>query len=214
MILPSKKVLSVFVVIAALVASIIIAFGRDKTSSAVNFASNLVAGDKVSIPENPSWQNELGVVGENQEQIQTESGTTTEETTTDVISRTLIANYLALKQSDKLDNISAQELVDKTLEYIEKSGGEVVKITQLNIIPDNGKETMASYGENLGNILKSNKPKEVKKELEIIKKAAEQLYGEGATIFTQSIRATNSFIIKNNIVYKQNSGGYYLLYGI
>jgi hypothetical protein len=33
-------------------------------------------------------------------------------------------------------------------------------------------------------------------------------------MFTQAKQATNAFIIKNNIIYKQGSGGYYLLYGI
>ena len=41
-----------------------------------------------------------------------------------------------------------------------------------------------------------------------------QLYGDGITIFTQALKATVVFIVQNKIIYKQGSGGYYLLYGI
>ncbi|MEK7539273.1 MAG: hypothetical protein AAB595_01350 [Patescibacteria group bacterium] len=281
MILPSKKVLSIFILTVALVAAIIIAFGRDKSSEAINFASNLVVGEKVSIPENPDWQNELGGVTMNAELVQEENASTT-ETTTDTISKTLVLNYLALKQSGSLDTMSAQKLIDQTLDYIGKIGGQVVLVSNLNTIPDNDKQTITEYGENLGKILKYNKPKETKNEIEIATKAviskdqnkineldsiiavyqkisdelikmpvpktfikahldmingmnsialalkemkevvndpfrglkAMQLYQEGTTMFTQSERATRLFINQNKIIYKQGSGGYYLLYGI
>jgi hypothetical protein len=280
--MPSKKVLSIFILTAALVISIIIVFGRDKSSSAINFASNLVAGEKLSIPENPNWQNELGGVTTNIEPIQTNSGTSTGETTTDTISKTLISNYLALKQSGTLDATSAQKLVDQTVSLFDQLGDKIVLNTNLNIIPDNGKQSITDYGEKLGMILKTNKPKEIKDEREIIKLSVSsrdpskmndldsiiavyenianelikmpvpktfvkahldmtngvkgmamalkevktvfddpmkslqtiQLYKEGATIFTEAKQATNVFIINNNIIYKQSSGGYYLLYGI
>lgn len=281
MILPSKKVLSIFILTAALVASIIITFGKDKTSSAVNFASNLVAGDKVSIPENPNWQDELGVVGSDTSLLQ-ENSTTTEETTTDVMSRTLMANYLAMRQNNSLDNTSAQKLIDQTLAYVENTGGQTITASQLNVVADNGRISVAEYGDNLGNILKNNKPKDTKNEIEIIKAAlssedsskmddlnsiitvyekiayalikmpvpktfvkahldvvnsimgitsalkqmkimftdpikglsAMQTYQQSAILFAQVIGAINEYIKQNNIVYKQNSGGYYLLYGI
>ncbi|KKQ77641.1 MAG: hypothetical protein A3A96_03175 [Candidatus Zambryskibacteria bacterium RIFCSPLOWO2_01_FULL_39_39] len=282
--MPSKKVLSIFILTTALVGAIIIAFGRDKSSTAINFASNLVAGEKLNIPENPNWQNELGEVSQNTEGVQAkeEVGAGGEETATDTISKTLISNYLALKQNGSLNQESAQKLVDQTANLASQLGGEVTLETKLNIISDGGKQTMIDYGENLGNILRNNKPQEVKNELEIIssavssrdpskteelntiiavyEKSAEdliempvpqtfvkahldmvngiigmaialkemrtvfsdpikslssmQLYKEGLTIFIQAKQATNVFIIKNNIVYKQGSGGYYLLYGI
>jgi hypothetical protein len=280
--LPSKRVLSVFILAAALVAAIIIAFGRDKASSAINYASNLVIGEKISIPENPNWQNELGRVGVDATLIQTEESTTTPETTTDIVSKTLMTNYLALKQSGKLDQESAQKLIDQTVDYLNKTDNQVIRTTQLNIIVDNGKKSVTDYGENLGNILKKNRPKEIIDEREIISAAvnsrdiskineldaviavyekiadelikmpvpqtfvkahldlvngakgmalalteikavfsdpvkglqAMQLYTDGVTIFTQAIKATVVFISQNNIVYKQDSGGYYLLYGI
>jgi hypothetical protein len=154
--------------------------------------------------------------------------------------------------------------------------------TKLNIVPDNGKQSIIDYGENLGNILKNNKPERVADERKIISDSvsskdsskineldsvitvyekiandliempvpqtfvkahlditngakamaialtkmktvfndplkslsAMQLYQGGMTLFMQAKQATNTFIIKNNVIYKQSSGGYYLLYGI
>ncbi len=280
--LPSKKVLSVFILTVALIATIIIATGKGKSDEAINFASNLVAGDKVSVPENSGWQSELDAVAENTGVTQTESGETGSKTTTDTISQTLMSNYLALKQSGTLDQESAQKLIDQTLDYIDKTGGQVALVSELVVISDNGKETMTNYGENLGNILKNNKPKETKNEIEIAANAitskdqskmeeldsiiavyqkianelagmpvprtftkahldmvngmngivlalkemkgilndpfkglrAMQLYQESGNMFAQSREATILFIKQNNIIYKQGSGGYYLLYGL
>ncbi|MEK7116639.1 MAG: hypothetical protein AAB837_00550 [Patescibacteria group bacterium] len=173
MILPSKKVLSVFILTAALVVAVIVAFGRDKSSEAINFASNLVAGEKVSVPENPNWQNELSQVKTNAEPAQIESNTSTPETATDTISKTLMSNYLALKQSGTLDAASAQKLVDQTANFVNQLGSNVVLDTKLNIIPDNGKQTITDYGENLGSILRNNKPAYEESEMDIVKKALE-----------------------------------------
>jgi len=168
-ILPSKKVLSIFIITIALVASIIITFGKDKSSTAINFASDLVAGEKISIPENPNWQNELGGVTTNTTLNQTEENTSSPETTTDTISKSLMSNYLALKQSGTLDATSAQKLVDQTMDYIGKTSGSLnIETPKLNIIPDNGKQSVFDYGENLGMILKTNKPKGSENEITIL----------------------------------------------
>jgi hypothetical protein len=282
--LPSKKVLSVFILVAALVVSIIVAFGRDKASSAINFTSNLVVGDKVLMPENPNWQNELGKVSASAAITKTEESTSTEETLTDVVSRTFMSNYLALKESGNLSSSSAQDLIDKTLEYIghTETGGQAVQVSQLNVVADNGKQSVMDYGENLGMILKINKPKDPKEGLSIFSQAVQsnspskineldgiiavyqkvagelvkmpvpktfvkahlditngvkggiialtemkavfsdpfkglsavQLYQNSVITFTQAFRATNDFLKQNNVVYKQGSGGYYLLYGL
>ena len=280
--LPSKKVLSIFILVVALVAAIIIAFGRDKSSESINFVNNLVAGDKVTIPENPNWQAELGNVAANIDPAQIEDDIPIGETATDIVSRSLISNYLALRQSGNLDQESAQKLIDQTVDYVGKTNLQIEKITQLNVISDNGNQSITDYGENLGNILKRNKPTEVKNELEIITQAIEsrdsikineldniitvyekittelikmpvpktfvkahldmtngmkglaiilteikttfndpirslsslQLYRERVIMFAQAIKATNTFISQNKVIYKQGSGGYYLLYGI
>lgn len=266
----------------ALVGAIIIAFGKDKSSQAINFASNLVAGEKIKIPENPNWQNELGQISPSAGPAQTEETEIGDETATDVVSKTLVSNYLALKQNGTLDATSAQKLVDQTVSLVDQLGDSIVLDTKLNIIPDNGIRTMTDYGERLGLIFKDNKPSKLADEREIIKIAiiskdqskineldniivtyeiiasdlnkmpvpktfvkahldmtngikgmavalkqiktvfsdpikglsAIQLYQEGMIMFMQAKQATNTFILKNNIVYKQGGGGYYLLYGI
>jgi hypothetical protein len=171
-ILPSKKFLSVFILTAAFVAAVILAFGREKSSEVINIASNLTAGDKVAIPENPNWQNELGVLNTNKVINETE-GTSTKETTTDSVSRSLISNYLALKQTGKLDNTSAQKLLDQSVSYIEQSGTQVAKISesQLNIVTDISRQSIFNYGEDLGNILKRNKPASKESEMDIVTEA-------------------------------------------
>lgn len=279
--LPSKKVLSVFILTAALVVAIIIAFGKDKASSAINYTSSLVAGEKVTLPENPNWQNELGSVGTSS-LPQTEDSASSTETVTDTISRTLISNYLALKQSGTLDSTSAQKLVDQTINYIDKTNGQAAAITQLNVVADNGKQSIADYGENLGNIIKNKKLSDVKAEISLLTQIVQsgdqakisqldgpiasyknitdalvkmpvpktfvkahlditngangmalaltqaksvlndplkglmalQLYESSAATLSQAMNAVIVFIKQNNIVYKQGSGGYYLLYGI
>ncbi len=170
--LPSKKVLSVFVIVTSFVISIIIVFGKEKTSSAINYASNLVAGDKIRVSENKNWQNDLQKLNI----INTATSSKDEkETTTDAISRTLISNYLSLKQSGTFDENSSKALVDQTIEYLDKTTDQETFISKLeNVAEDNGRISIAEYGDNLGNILKINKPENVKNELEIITSALSQ----------------------------------------
>lgn len=170
MMLPSKKVLSILILVVALVVSIIIGFGKDKGSKAINLAQNLVVGEKISIPSNPDWQAELGKVT-----IDVKPISTTEEnpdqTTTDAVSVSLVSNYLALKQSGTLDQASAQKLVDQATAYLEKSSGAKINVSNLKIIPDNGIQTMYAYGERLGTIMKTNKPTSNSDEITILKEA-------------------------------------------
>ena len=132
--MPSKKIISVFIVVAALVFAIIIAFGRDKSSVVINVASNLVTGDKISIPENPAWQEELLKANAKAEKVQIENSTSTEETVTDKASIGLISNYLALKQNNKLDSTSAQKLIDQTILYVGQASSPGTKIARSDLI--------------------------------------------------------------------------------
>lgn len=281
MIWPSKKVLSIFILTAGLVGAIIIAFGREKGSEAINFASNLVVGEKISIPENTGWQNELQNIGVATNSVQTTEATTT-QTATDILAQSLMANYLSLKQSGTLDQTSAQKLVDQSVSLFDELQNQADFDIKLNLIPDNGRQTIADYGENLGMILKNNKPAQIINEVEIINEAlntkneaglskldsiittysktandlakmpvpktfekahldifrgikamaislgqiknmfddpvtglsALQIYTVGQNLYFQSMKATVDFINQNKVVYKQSSGGYYLLYGI
>ncbi len=282
MILPSKKVLSLFILATALVTSIILAFGKEKSGTAINFASNLVAGDKISIPENPNWQNELGQITFSDNTIQSSDELDTDQTLTNTISTTVLSNYLVLKQQDGLTQESAQGIINEAESYLQQASVSRITAANLNIVADNGKQSMADYGENLGIILKINKPKDNKNELQILqevmssgspqriaelqgaidtyKTVAEQMrkmptpktftkahldtvngmlglvagleeiknifsdpmralqgirtYQESGDLFITAIRASSEFIKKNDVVYKQGSGGYYLLYGI
>lgn len=281
--LPSRKVLSVFILTASLVASIILAFGKEKGSAPINFASNLIAGEKVALPENPNWQNELGKISLLNADLNEQNGATSSvESTTDTISRTLVSNYLALKQSGNLDQESAQKLIDQTIGYVESSSPQIGKVTKLNVVADNGKISIAEYGDNLGTILRNSKPQTLKNEVDIITRAVESndpskldeldsiidvykdltvklmrmqvpqtfvkahldivngmremaiglmetkkvasdpfvglsainIYKGGFVSFSQALKATSTFINESGAVYKQGSGGYYLLYGI
>ena len=169
--LPSKKVLSAFIIIAALVVAVIIAFGRDTSSQAINLANNLVAGDKVSIPDNPNWQNELSGVSRNATSTQTEDANQSDGSNlTDTISTTLMSNLMAMNQSGSLDDTSAQILINQSINYIGENN-QTLLITQLNTIPDNGSQSIADYGENLGMVFKTNSPQEAKQELDIFAQA-------------------------------------------
>lgn len=282
MIWPSKKVLSIFVLTAGLVGAIIIAFGREKGSEAINFASNLVVGEQISIPENTDWQNELKNTGIGANLAQNFETSTSTQTATDILAQSLMANYLSLKQSGALDQTSAQKLVDQSVGLFDQLQNQADFDIKLNLIPDNGRQTIADYGENLGMILKKNKPAQIINEVEIIKEALDtrddaklgelddviavykkiaddlakmsvpktfekahfdifkgmkamglgleeiksvfadptkglsglQTYTSGQGLYSQAMSATINFISQNKIVYKQGSGGYYLLYGI
>ncbi len=172
--MPSKKVLSVIIIVVAFVTSIIITFGREKSSATIDLASNLIAGQKVSIPENPNWQDELGQLdGKVQTLQETEKKPIKKEgeTITDTVSRSLMANYLVLKQNDELDTESAQKLIDQTLDFTDQSITSLDLNPKLYIIKDDGIKSITTYGENLGNVFKNNRPSYEKSEMDIIQEA-------------------------------------------
>ena len=281
MILPSKKILSLFVLAVGIVAAIIIAFGKETTGSAIDRVGNLVAGEKINVPENPDWQLELGTISENIAPIEL-ADTTTTSTMTDDVSRTLMSNYLALKQGGTLTNTSAQNLVESTLSYVGQLDINSIPNQDLLVIPDSGTQSMRDYGEILGLVLKANKPRTPRNEITIIEEAIAQkdpeklkelediattykhiaeelavmpvpqkftkahldmidgangmskglreiaqvlgdpfrglagiqIYQQSGIAFMQAKQATAAYLAQNGIVYKQGSGGYYLMYGI
>ena len=280
MILPSKKVLALFIVVVAFVVGIMFAFSKEKTESAVELAGNIVAGEKIRVPENPNWQSDLQIVGEQNTQAK-QTGAAA-ETKTDIVSRSLVSNYLALKQGGTLNGESAQNLIDQTIEYIDSESATTIKASDLNIVPDDGIRSIEQYGENLGTILKENRPDKVVNEIGVIAEALKtgdqnqlneldniisvyknlnekifkmpvpklfskshldmvngmsliilsleqtknafddpvtslstlEKYQEGVFVFRQALQATNIFINQSGIVYKQGTGGYYLIHGI
>lgn len=278
--MPSKKVLSLLILSSAIVAVVIIVSGQSSGSPSKNMASALRPGEKIAIADNPNWQSDFSKI--NQNITQSESSSTQSGSVTDTVSTSLMSNYLALKQNGLLDNTSAQKLVDQTVNLADKLGTQNITSATLRVIPDNGAQTMYEYGDSLGNVFRSNKPTEIKNEVEIITSAINQkdsskigeldgiisvyqniendllkmpvpqtfakahldmvsgleetivalkemknvfkdpikslealkIYQDGIVKFTGAKRATNNFLLKNNIVYKQGSGGYYLIYGI
>jgi hypothetical protein len=276
--MPSKKILGFLVITAGLVTSIIIVLGGEKSDVAISAVNNLVAGDEISIPENPDWQTEISKFSE-QELLLEEEG----ETVTDNISRNLMSNYISLRGNTGLDENSSQALVESTSEYIDTlNNKEINTSVSLNIHPDNGKITIIEYGERLGNVFKYNIPKNPINEVDLIKEAVSEndtqkieglslaietyrkierdlltmpvpktfekshtdivigirgiilgleeisvvftdsfrslngmkIYQESASLFIQAVKATSQYITNNNVSYKQDSGGYYLIHGI
>lgn len=175
--LPSKKAQSFIVLIVGIMITVIIVFGQNKVKSGVQNINTLFVGDKISLPENPNWQEDLGVVsvsGNFSDLSQIENASSTnKETLTDTVSRSLMSNYLVLKQNNELDPTTAQNLISQTLGYLDSAGIQKIDSSSLKIIPDNGTKTMTEYGDRIGNILLSNKPKNTKNELQIIQNAVE-----------------------------------------
>lgn len=173
--MPSRKVLSFFVLIVGLVAAIIVGFGRDKSSQIINQASNLVGGSSIVLPENPDWQNELNQVGLDELKVATQTNTPETSgvatTITDQVAKNLVGNYLVLKQNDALSQKSAEDLVNQTLSSIEKSANSETVNIKLLTIPDNGIQTITDYGHNLGNLLKRNRPTYKTSEMDVVKEA-------------------------------------------
>lgn len=164
MVLPSRKVFSLLVLTTALVASIIIVFGRETSSRAISFTNNLIAGEKFSMPEKSDWEAELNQIAK---PINISDAATEDQTVTDTVSTTILSNYLALKQNDELTQESAQILIDQATSYIEQRIQTRTQLTDLNIIYSNN-QSISIYGEQVGLILKRNKPKKFIDEISVI----------------------------------------------
>ncbi len=167
--LPSKKVLSLLLISISLVAFIVLVFGKKNTAGQKILASTLRAGDELSLPTNSNWQDVLTTTN-----ISENPGTqTSTSSVSDQISISLLSNYLQLKQEGSLTQENTQKLLDLTANSIVNTNQNQIISAELNIIPDNGKQTMVDYANDLGKVFKENKPKEVKNELQIITKALE-----------------------------------------
>ena len=171
--MPSKKVLSLLIIVSALVFSILIVFGKEKSSVAIESLGNIVVGEKITIPKKTDWQNELEQVGDNAQiplaQSAEESSAT--KTYTDKVSESLLSNYLVLKQNGSINTATAQDLVNQTQEFIEGDTYKTFKRSQLSLLPDGGTSQIAEYGEALGTLIKSNKGNGFVNELKIFQEA-------------------------------------------
>jgi hypothetical protein len=162
--MPSKKVWGILIIAISLVVFIILIFGKEKVGNAINFATTLTPGEKIKLPENPSWQAEIN------KSISIETATTTDNKT-DTVATTLIYNYLALKQNNSLDKNSANDLIKKIEELASETTTKQITLADLDIIEKSDIENIKNYGETLGNILKTNKPEKLINELLIIQES-------------------------------------------
>lgn len=167
--LPSKKVLSLLLITVSFVVFTVLVFGKKNTAGQQILSSTLRAGDKVDLPNNTNWQDIL-TTNNIYEQSTTPTSTSS---ISDQISISLISNYLQLKQSDALTPENTQKIIDLTTSSIINSSQNQIESAELNIVPDNGRQTIVNYAEDLGKVFKENRPKEVKNEIQIITKALE-----------------------------------------
>lgn len=172
--LPSRKIISMLVVTVALVISIVIVAGERKSKQTIGSLGNIVSGSKVTIPERNSWQDELDTVSDNAQVNIVENKVAEEDTQTsytDKVSKTLISNYLVLKQNNQVSVASAQNLVDQTQELVEKEDFKTFRRSQLSLLPDSDTKQMQEYGEVLGSFIKANKKNGFTNELSVLQEA-------------------------------------------
>lgn len=170
--IPSRNIISFLIISVGLVAGIMFAFRERETRVVLNVASNLIAGNKINLPENKDWQLELEKMPSAQiDQIELEP--IEQKTLTDSVSENLMTNYLVLRQNGEYNQTNIQDLVDNTLNYIEKTGKpNNNENIQLNTFADRGKSSIIEYGERLGNLMKKHKPKDAKNEIRILENIA------------------------------------------
>lgn len=175
MIMPSKKVLSVFVLTASLTLFVILVFGKKSDSGLVGNPDSLRAGNMITIPSNSNWQEDLNLLSSKNIDLAQADSIPNRNTATEALTINLMSNYLTLKQGDALTEQSALNLVDESLGFIETviPQNKSYSRNDLNIVKDNGLQSIKQYGENLGLILKTNRPTTAKNELEIISKTIE-----------------------------------------
>lgn len=176
--LPSKKAQSIIVLTIGIVVALVLIFNQSKVEQGRKSLNNIIAGEKISLPENPNWQQDLGSISNLNTNIlnsssSTDSSSSTNETLTDVVSRSLMSNYLMMKQGGKLDATTAQNIVDNSAKYVQAMQTEKVTVSGLNLIPDNGEKTVIEYGDRLGNILRLYKNQSKLNEMDIIKESVQ-----------------------------------------
>lgn len=169
--MPSRKIISIFIVAAALVVSIILGFGKNSSISAVREIANtglLSKGPEVKIPQNKNWLSDLSPLTLNPVEVSSLEASTTPNLTAQV-SESLIANYLALRQGGDLNDTSAFELVNQAAAFTESAASSPKTYTTADILvsSDNSQAAIRQYGNDLGNAFKINKPTQVKNELAI-----------------------------------------------
>jgi hypothetical protein len=155
--MPSRRVIAAFIISISLVAAIIIVKEPRKISEKIESTSfgSLTSGPDIKAIRNDSWQEETQDISKGVTKTQTSSTT---ETFTDEFSRSLMANYLALKKSGDTDPNSTQELITKASEFIDNTNISQYNIKDITVSPDNSKAALTKYGNDLGLAVKINEP--------------------------------------------------------
>lgn len=169
--MPSRKIVAIFIISVALVASVILAFGKEK-------AAQIVKGGSIStgpateysgkLPKNTSWQSDISSLSLRPTDLSL-SATSSTQNLTDKVSESLIGNYLSLRESGNLNDTSAASLINQAVNFTESDQNAPLSYTTADIVvsSDNSGKTVRRYGTELGNAFKVNKPAEAKNEIAI-----------------------------------------------
>lgn len=171
--MPSRKIISVFIICSALVISIILSFGKKSTTIAIRELGEggLLSkgpGLDTKIPENQNWQADLSPFTLKSSEVNALVASSTTNLT-DKVSQSLMANYLSLRESGNLNNTSADMLINQALEFTEASSVSTSKYSTANILvsPDNSQAAISAYGSELGRIFKINKSAQNRNEMRL-----------------------------------------------
>ena len=158
--MPSRKVVSIFIICVALVFAIVFS-SNSKTIKAVSktVGGSLSSGPRVELAENSDWQAQVEELGK----VSAGATGSSTETLTDEFSRSFMTNYLSLKQSDSFDSTSANNLINQSVQFIEDTNTKTYTVKDIIVSADNSKLAITGYGNNLGAALKNNTPKQKKK---------------------------------------------------
>lgn len=178
--MPSRKIISIFIVCLGIVLSIWF-LSKDKNSGAspTNTVPVVAVSDDLRSYEKDDWKKIL---------ISMEQGTTTiltdqsasaypdEGTQTDLLSRDLMAQYLLLKQGGaEITTEQALQIARNTLSSTEYTKATGVKYTasDLHLNPKTSKEIAQVYMNSISLSLTNRSPKNLENELVILNRAIE-----------------------------------------
>ncbi len=153
--MPSRKVVSIFIISVALVFTIIYSSGKNGQSPPSNLS---LSSKKVEVRagENNDWEEEVKTLSAKNSLPSADSKP---ETLTDEFGRSFLANYISMKQSGTLDGTGALNLLDKSAQFINKASvSSNLTLKDVLVSTDNSKAAVQKYGNDLGLAFKLNRP--------------------------------------------------------
>ena len=174
--MPSRKVLSIFIITFALVIAItLVAKPNTKRSieNSIKSAGIISKGPEIKTTASADWQDALSSINSGAITDYTKTNTPS-ETLTDEFSRSFMQNYLNLKQSGSLDSTSATKLVSDSEKFLQADIKNTYSLKNITISADNSLGAITKYGNALGSAFKTNKPKgAIRNELTIFKEMSD-----------------------------------------